>query len=72
MDLGKIDCNWSPATLSKKDTHCARRLLKLTKHLLLLQPVLETKAKEELKGKDLICWCAPERCHAEILLKYAN
>lgn len=51
MDLGKIECNWSPATLSKKDTHCARRLLKLTKHLLLLQPVLETKAKEELKGK---------------------
>lgn len=26
----------------------------------------------ELKGKDLICWCAPEACHAEVLLELAN
>lgn len=26
----------------------------------------------ELKGKDLICWCAPKRCHADILLELAN
>lgn len=26
----------------------------------------------ELKGKDLICWCAPEACHADILLHLAN
>lgn len=25
-----------------------------------------------LRGKDLICWCAPERCHADVLLEYAN
>ena len=23
----------------------------------------------ELKGKNLICWCAPEACHGEVLLK---
>lgn len=23
----------------------------------------------ELKGKDLVCWCAPKRCHADVLLK---
>ena len=27
---------------------------------------------EELRGKDLICWCAPEPCHADILLVLAN
>ena len=27
---------------------------------------------EELKGKDLVCWCAPLPCHADILLKLAN
>lgn len=27
---------------------------------------------EELNGKDLVCWCSPKRCHAEVLLKYAN
>jgi len=26
----------------------------------------------ELKGKTLGCWCSPLRCHAEVLLKYAN
>lgn len=26
----------------------------------------------ELRGKDLVCWCAPERCHAEVLLKLVN
>jgi hypothetical protein len=26
----------------------------------------------ELRGKDLVCWCAPEACHAEILLELAN
>ncbi len=26
----------------------------------------------ELKGKDLVCWCAPLPCHADILLEFAN
>ncbi len=26
----------------------------------------------ELRGKDLVCWCAPEACHADILLELAN
>jgi hypothetical protein len=25
-----------------------------------------------LKGKDLICWCAPLPCHADVLLELAN
>jgi hypothetical protein len=29
-------------------------------------------ALPELRGKDLICWCAPERCHGEVLLRLAN
>jgi hypothetical protein len=27
---------------------------------------------EELRGKHLICWCAPLQCHADILLELAN
>ena len=26
----------------------------------------------ELRGKDLVCWCAPERCHGDILIELAN
>jgi len=25
-----------------------------------------------LKGKDLVCWCAPRACHADVLLQLAN
>lgn len=25
-----------------------------------------------LKGKDLVCWCAPLPCHADVLLELAN
>lgn len=26
----------------------------------------------ELYGKDLVCWCAPLPCHADVLLELAN
>ncbi len=25
-----------------------------------------------LKGQDLVCWCAPKPCHADLLLELAN
>lgn len=27
---------------------------------------------EELRGRDLVCWCAPLPCHADVLLTLAN
>lgn len=27
---------------------------------------------EELQSRDLVCWCAPLSCHADILLELAN
>lgn len=26
----------------------------------------------ELRGKDLLCWCAPQPCHGDVLLRLAN
>ena len=26
----------------------------------------------ELVGKDLVCWCAPSRCHGDVLVRLAN
>jgi hypothetical protein len=26
----------------------------------------------ELRGKNLLCWCAPESCHGDVLLELAN
>ena len=25
-----------------------------------------------LRGKDLVCWCAPKACHADVILRLAN
>jgi len=27
---------------------------------------------DPLKGKDLVCWCSPKPCHADVLLELAN
>jgi len=35
------------------------------------QPALMA-ALHELRGKSLLCWCAPGRCHADVLMELAN
>ena len=39
---------------------------------ILNKPELVLRAKEELRGKDLVCYCAPKMCHGDILLLIAN
>lgn len=33
---------------------------------------LVQRAKVELRGKDLVCYCKPARCHGDVLLEIAN
>lgn len=35
-------------------------------------PSLMRRAQAELKGKDLVCWCAPLACHGDVLHRLAN
>lgn len=46
-----------------------RDVIRLYTDFILTTNLLNVK---ELKGKDLVCWCAPQPCHADILLKLAN
>lgn len=39
---------------------------------LMSKPELIAEVKRELKGKHLLCWCAPRMCHADVLLRVAN
>lgn len=39
---------------------------------LMSQPALVEAAKRELRGKSLVCWCAPLACHGDVLLRIAN
>lgn len=36
------------------------------------RPNLIERAREELKGKKLACWCAPLPCHGDILARVAE
>ena len=36
------------------------------------QRELRERVRRELRGRDLVCWCAPEPCHADVLLALAN
>lgn len=36
------------------------------------RPELMQAAKQELKGKNLICFCTPHRCHGDALVRLAN
>jgi hypothetical protein len=42
------------------------------KNWIMNQPELLSDAKKELKGKDLVCYCSPKKCHGDILLEIAN
>ena len=35
-------------------------------------PMLKDAIREQLRGKDLVCWCSPLSCHADVLLIIAN
>ena len=35
------------------------------------QPTLLARLSE-LRGRDLVCWCAPLACHANVLVRRAN
>lgn len=39
---------------------------------LLARPEKIAEAKLELRGKDLVCFCAPQRCHGDVLSEIAN
>ena len=38
---------------------------------LMSQPQLLSKL-HELRGRNLGCWCAPQACHADVLLRLSN
>lgn len=36
------------------------------------RPDLQAQARAQLGGRDLVCFCAPQPCHADVLLAIAN
>jgi len=50
-----------------RDEVCDKFEEYLSKHLDLVKQI-----KTNLRGKDLICFCKPQRCHGDYLLELAN
>lgn len=48
------------------------QVIELYRRMLVTNPVLSNRVVEELRGKDLACFCAPLPCHGDVLLRYAN
>ncbi len=59
-------------TLAQFKVNDLAEALSAHKEWFLSQPELVKRAKRELKGKTLGCWCKPGQCHGDILLKVAN
>jgi hypothetical protein len=49
-----------------------REVIERYEQWLLSQPALVAAAKRELRGKNLVCWCAPLACHGDVLMRIAN
>lgn len=68
--VGRPTCYGNPFVIG---THGNREeVVRKFELYLLNNEELIGKIRKELKGKSLICWCAPRACHADILMKYAN
>lgn len=48
------------------------RVIDLYRRWLFENPALVSAIKPELQGRDLVCFCAPKACHADVLLVLAN
>ena len=56
----------------KKGIKVATREEAVHKYRETVVPIMLEDIKRELNGKDLVCWCAPLACHADVLLEVAN
>lgn len=68
--VGRPTCWGNPYLLDAFSTR--QEIVAKYRAWLLARPELVERAKRELRGRDLECWCAPLPCHADVLLEVAN
>jgi len=60
----------NPFVLESEDKRA--ECIKAYEDWLLKNPDLMDEMVVELRGKDLVCWCAPKACHADVIMRIAN
>jgi hypothetical protein len=68
--IGRPSAFGNPFVIGKDGTR--EEVIAKHREWLLSQPQLIERAKKELRGKDLVCFCAPKACHGDLLLRIAN
>lgn len=68
---------WGNPFSHLEQTHCIKVATRADavaeyEKMLRADPDLVARAKRELKGKVLGCWCFPRACHGDVLAKVAN
>ena len=61
-----------PRTLAKYQCKSRKEAITKYEEWIRARPDLCARAKRELKGKILGCWCAPHACHGDVLVRIAN
>lgn len=61
-----------PGTLAKYRVATVREAISAYRDWITGNPDLIARARRELRGKVLGCWCAPGPCHGEVLVELAN
>ena len=62
---------WGNPFVIGRDGDKADRLRKY-REWIISQPQLLERAKRELRGRTIACWCKPEACHGDILAEIAD
>lgn len=68
--IGRPSIYGNPYIIGKDGTR--DEVIEKYRNYLMNNTYLLEKAKKELKGKDLLCYCAPEACHGDILVEIVN
>ena len=53
-------------------THSRTAAVRAYRHWIQKRPKLIELARRQLTGKILVCWCAPEPCHGDVLAKICD
>jgi hypothetical protein len=62
-----------PVEVFGREEAIARFRLLFERHKLGLSTEFPVPGIEELRGRDLVCWCREDQaCHADVLLEFAN
>jgi len=68
-ESGREASKWGNPFVLEEDTDAEReRVLAIYRAWIVDQPDLMSSL-EELRGKRLGCWCAPKKCHGDVLVE---